>query len=576
MNNNTNFNNMQFDPMTGQPINQQSQQQHMQNQNVNMYSQPQQPKKKVNTKMLIIIAVAIAVVVVIAGITIVPKLFGNKGKQNVADSLTESTSFWIRNNEDLYAMFDINGKQLTGFDFTSVSSEFVNGTAKVKNKNDEYGLISSAGKMIVEFGKYDYISEHYAVYEMTDKEYNKFLYDSSGKFVRQLDDEKDEDIESFIGEYTYALIESDYDYKVIDYTGKEITTIAIPEDDDDVDSPDASSKENYVSIFYNNVSYIIDISKGKVLLTIPDSRHFCIGDVNEEKPEEFILATCNASYGEEQKDGFKLVRNGKVAYSKEADDYASMKFEGNNVVYEDDDTYLLDENGNKKTKANGYIIYKNYKNYIKEADGILNGAELYVNGTLKEKLDCDNIQGGYARHGVYLLDHCSGFGNGNKIYMNSDGKRINDKSYQRAYEFDKNGYASVSEDGKNFYVINLKGEKVSDYYSNNGTAEKIYNVTGTENLYYGTNEDGTTTIFEVNGKKLLTGKIIWSMTSTTAEGEFVAVEKDNKYTVHNLLNGKDIVTLNSKPNMSVDYFTTSENSKTQYYSYTTGKLFYEE
>lgn len=105
----------------------------------------------------------------------------------------------------------------------------------------------------------------------------------------------------------------------------------------------------------------------------------------------------------------------------------------------------------------------------------------------------------------------------------------------------------------------------------NGTAEKIYNVTGTENLYY-----GTTTIFEVNGKKLLTGKIIWSMTSTTAEGEFVAVEKDNKYTVHNLLNGKDIVTLNSKPNMSVDYFTTSENSKTQYCSYTTGKLFYEE
>lgn len=133
--------------------------------------------------------------------------------------------------------------------------------------------------MIVEFGKYDYISEHYAVYEMTDKEYNKFLYDSSGKLVRQLDDEKDEDIESFIGEYTYALIESDYDYKVIDYTGKEITTIAIPEDDD-VDSPTANSNGNYVSVFYNNVSYIIDISKGKVLLTIPDSRHFCIGDVN--------------------------------------------------------------------------------------------------------------------------------------------------------------------------------------------------------------------------------------------------------------------------------------------------------
>ena len=103
---------------------------------------------------------------------------------------------------------------------------------------------------------------------MTDKDYNKFIYDSSGKFVRQLDDEKDEDVESFIGEYTYALIESDYDYKVIDYTGKEITTFAIPEDDDDVDSPTANSKDNYVSVFYNNVSYIIDILKRLKLILL--------------------------------------------------------------------------------------------------------------------------------------------------------------------------------------------------------------------------------------------------------------------------------------------------------------------
>ena len=569
-------NNIQFDPMTGQPINQQPvQQQPVQQpqQSFNTYQQPatpQQPKKKVNTKMLIIIGIVIAVVIV--GIIFVPKLFNNNNKdgESLSQSLTESTSFWVRNNENMYALFDINGKQITGFDYPSVDTEFINGITKVQNKNNEYGLISTSGKMVVEFGKYDYISEQYAVYKMTDKDYNKFLYSSSGELVRQL--AKDEDIRSYIGENTYALIESDTKYTIIDYNGKEITSFDIPDDDDDIDSPEGNSDENYVSVFYNNISYIIDISKSKLVLTIPDERHFCIGDVNNENPNEFILKTCGSNYGDNNKQGFKVVRNGKIAYSKEAE-FGSMRFEGNTIVYQAGDTYLLDANGNEKTKANGYIIYKDYNNYIKEAEGSFNGGELYVNGTLKEKVDCNNIQGGYARHGVYLLDHCSGYGNGNKIYINSDGTRINDKSYDRAYEFDANGYASVSEDAKKFYVINLKGEKVSDYYSNNGTAEKIYNVGGTEDLYYGTNEDGTTTIFEINGKKLVTGdKINTQMSHGVA---YAIIENDGKYTVRDLKKEKDIVTVDSKPNTYPDYFTTSKDSKTQYYSYSTGKLFYE-
>ena len=100
MNQNENFN---FDPMTGQPINQQ---QPVQN-TTNMYSQPQQsfntyqqpvqpqqPKKKVNTKMLIIIAVIVAVV--IAGIIFVPKLFGNKGNSiigNDNENITDISAY---------------------------------------------------------------------------------------------------------------------------------------------------------------------------------------------------------------------------------------------------------------------------------------------------------------------------------------------------------------------------------------------------------------------------------------------------------------------------------------------------
>ena len=79
MNQNENFN---FDPMTGQPINQQQP------------VQPQQLKKKVNTKMLIIIAVIVAVV--IAGIIFVPKLFGNKGNSiigNDNENITDISAY---------------------------------------------------------------------------------------------------------------------------------------------------------------------------------------------------------------------------------------------------------------------------------------------------------------------------------------------------------------------------------------------------------------------------------------------------------------------------------------------------
>ena len=126
--NNNNFNDMQFNKITDETINQQ---QTMRNQNMtNMYFQPQSKKKNI---VKILITISVIVIVVIAGIIFFPKLFGNKDKQNITETLTKSTSFWIKNNEGLYAIFDINGKQLTGFDFTSVSSQFVNGTAKSRS-----------------------------------------------------------------------------------------------------------------------------------------------------------------------------------------------------------------------------------------------------------------------------------------------------------------------------------------------------------------------------------------------------------------------------------------------------------
>lgn len=539
-------NNINFDPMTGKPIKASSH------------------SDKGGNKKLIIIIIVTAIIVAIMGIIFIPKLFNNKKSNNAIDSLKDSTSFWVENDKGLYAIFDINGRKITDFKYRLTDSDFFNGVSRVQNENDEYGLISSSGKMLVDFGKYEYISDKEAVYVMRDKDYNSYLYNSAGKLIKKLDE--DEEVLSYVTEDTFALLKSSTEYKVINYNGEEIVSIPIPKNSRSIKDPVGTSKDKFVSIFYNDKNYIIDISKKKIVLTLPDSRYFCVNDINEENDNEFILNTCYSDV----ESSYKFVRDGKIVYTKEE---GSIDFKGNNVVYNDDNNYLLDENGNEKINVNFSIIYKDYNNYIRKLKGSQNGAELYVNGTLKEKISCNNIQGGYAKYGVYLLGSCQGYGDNDKIYINYDGTRINDKSYKRAYEFDNNGYASVSEDGKKYYLINLKGEKVSDYYSNNSTAEKIYNLKGTDDLYYGTNEDGTTTIFEINGKKLATGKKNDTIVSNGVA--YAIMEKDGKYTIRDLRKEKDIVTVDSKPSVYGRYFTTSSNSKKQYYSFVNGKMFYE-
>lgn len=95
MNNNTNFNNMQFDPMTGQPINQ----------------QPQQPKK--NNKVLIIVIVLV-IIGIIAGIV----LLINQDKKEPANNETNNNSEVENNNETAEKDNNTSGKVEEGTNTT--------------------------------------------------------------------------------------------------------------------------------------------------------------------------------------------------------------------------------------------------------------------------------------------------------------------------------------------------------------------------------------------------------------------------------------------------------------------------
>ena len=178
-------------------------------------------------------------------------IFGNKEKNNMSESLTDSTSFWISNDEDLYALFDVNGKQVTKFNYKYVGDEFVNGTTYVKNVDDQYGIISENGKMIADFGKYSYISQITGLYEVRDESYNKYLIDGKGNVLYEL---KNYSVTSYDSD-SFFILEKEDTYHVLNYEGKELISFPI---DSDADSPITSERDDYVSIFYNNKEYIIN------------------------------------------------------------------------------------------------------------------------------------------------------------------------------------------------------------------------------------------------------------------------------------------------------------------------------
>jgi len=212
---------------------------------------------------------AIIVVVGMVGFFVVKKSsFSQDSKKTLSENITSSNTFFLKNDEGLYALFDIDGKNITGFDFKNVGS-FVNGTANVENTNKQHGIISTSGKMIVNYGLCKYLFREGPLYECADKDMNEIIMNSSGKtFLKG----KDLEVISFIGDYLYAIVEDKYkeEYTVYDYNGKALTSFPIS-NESGVRSPEANTIENFVSIFYNNTNYIFDISKSKLLVSFEDN-----------------------------------------------------------------------------------------------------------------------------------------------------------------------------------------------------------------------------------------------------------------------------------------------------------------
>ena len=522
--------------------------------NYNGGSNVSKPKSKIGLIIIVLVVVALGV-----GAFLYFKK--NKVQSNDFD-INYSTSFFIKDSNDKYALFNEDGKKLTDFIFTS-TSDFVNGTALVK-KDDAYGIINANGKMTVDFGKYNYITDAAGMYKVHGEDYHYFLINGEGKVLYDLEDM---DLDTFIGADTYSILEDTKNkvYRVLNYEGKAM--VSFPIDSNAEDDPSTNEEDGYISVFYNNKNYILNPMTGKEIVSFDSNMHYCVNNV-EEDGKIIAMNSCVSWFQSQDKTYYKFIKDGKL-YDLTDKCEKVYYSEGNFVCTNDYKTYLLDSNLNVGIDTSGKAYIDN-NTYAMAKSGSFNGVDFYDNGSVVKNVECRSLkETGYMKNGLIILgtyySTSCGTESGTYEYYKSNGENAFGKSFKRAEKFDKNGLAKVSEDKENYYLIDTNGKKISQDYSNISLNSDYYVVT--KNDLKGIIDKNGNVILDCNYKSI-------EITEKNKKKYAKLTTSDSKYIVYNIEKKSELMTLDSSPSLSTHYISVSKDGNNQYYTYN-GKMFYE-
>ena len=335
-------------------------------------------------------------------------------------------------------------------------TDYYKGYAVVKNYNSLYGILDSKGKTKIAFGniftatlygnryvvskftsdglKMGLLNEN--LDELTRFKYDNLTYSKSGVFI-------------FTRDETMGIMNSD---------GKEIYTYKVDEVDDRNISIEISNltegndSDLYAKIKINSSSTIINTTIGKEVYK------YTLDDINVLDNNVFYIKNSSG------KNKYFIIKNDKVVY--ESSDYKRIRVENLNsniaigikedasidyiniidkkvinndesIKYTYSDGVILKEQYNFNAKKIMYTIYTPSKEFGTFSD-LKPYDNKYVNGYLKIKTENDKYE-----------------------FVNKKGNVITKKEYEELSDFNKNGYAIVSND--NLYgVIDSKGKEIID------------------------------------------------------------------------------------------------------------------
>ena len=201
----------------------------------------------------------------------------------------------------------------------------------------------------------------------------------------------------------------------------------------------------------------------------------------------------------------------------------------------------------------------------------------YHQGEALSQVSCKRFDFDARVYDFYLLknstygtceDNSSGY-----EYYNANGENVFGKTFSSASSFSKYGYAIVSEDGKKYYLINKKGEVASAFYDG---------IHITKNGYYSTEKDGLEGLMDSTGKEIFPCQYLSLAIAKEEKNQkrmIAKVELENQQlALYQVATKKEIVRYSKSQDISFYefYIKVTDGDKLQYYSYTTGKLIFEE
>ncbi len=403
------------------------------------------------------------------------------------EELYLSNSFFLQDMKDSkkYYLYDDKGQKILDEVFYS-AGKFYDNASIVYDDAKKVGLISDTGEMLINFGKYLKIERRGFLYKVTDKDNRRFLVDKNNKKIADL---KDVSILSMNSNY-FSILDNKSTYKVIDYKGKKIAEIKKT----GTSVPKVSVKSGYLSLFYNSVNYLFDLTTSKKVLEFSDSNHYCVNSVNNDNSEEVILNLCGDS---KEKHEYKYINKSKILKTI-IDECDKLSFSNGNLICQSSDNkqnYVYSRDLYKSfLTTDKSINYNSDASYIKAED---NEVHFYKDNKIVEKVSCYTLASTGRNSGLYRLktikaNGCSETSNMYQFY-NENGKKVNNTLYKYASDFDKNGNSIVGLDSSTYFLINDSGKKISEEYSYLTfikTSQIIYYLAANKDSSYVLNKDG--------------------------------------------------------------------------------------
>ena len=335
-------------------------------------------------------------------------------------------------------------------------TDYYKGYAVVKNYNSLYGILDSKGKTKIAFG-------HIFTANLYGNRYVVSKFTSDGLKMGLLNENLDELTRFKYDNLTYSksgvfIFTRDETMGIMNSDGKEIYTYKVDEVDDRNISIEISNltegndSDLYAKIKINSSSTIINTTTGKEVYK------YTLDDINVLDNNVFYIKNSSG------KNKYFIIKNDKVVY--ESSDYKRIRVENLNsniaigikedasidyiniidkkvinndesIKYTYSDGVILKEQYNFNAKKIMYTIYTPSKEFGTFSD-LKPYDNKYVNGYLKIKTENDKYE-----------------------FVNKKGNVITKKEYEELSDFNKNGYAIVSND--NLYgVIDSKGKEIID------------------------------------------------------------------------------------------------------------------